>query len=582
MDYRRVARATIASALLISAFLGAFLSLSPSRRLLAAEPSSTPQPFAAVAIAGFDDLSTALGQVAAQLGYEEQFKPMLEFATGIDAVKKLNSAEPIAFFVACDGNSIAPFLRVPLANEPSEDDLASFRKGCDFINEKISDKTTKTINCAYSNGALYFTIDEFLPIAVKTPYDPKTLFREAPDGAAKIVTFNVNLTKLPKELIEAGTALLRQKISELASDADEDELADIEQTLEYYYGLFDSLGKVEWTLYVDQEGNIHTASTVTHKAKSYVAENLEKSSAEQTRWSKLAETPDAIAYSVAAGIFSDQAKTYNANHFKYTIKKNLSKPLDALKDDEVNYAFAQKLTNLFSEILEADLQADSYDFGVAALTTPAAIFCSTTTKPNAVKEALKVAADRLKSEFPQEFEQYVKLDAEKVAGYDISKFDASDFEGDLAQLNDYLNGKTLSIRFAVSDSAVVFAFGLGEEELDAVLRNVLEDSLHRAPQPNRSVFDLSKLAALIANETIALREAKAEDPDARAFFEVVDLVANAENAVLTTTQEVNKNVIKTDSVFPAEIVKLIGEAIPIIADRNIEDSGQDLDDIFDE
>ena len=547
-----------------------------------AAPEKTATVFATCSVASFNDLANVAERAADAINYKAQFDALREFAQESIGSSFFDLERPVSFAILADGESVAPALSCPLRDNPDQEKIEAFlqrvREGVvkidakKFENLEIKHFIQGSTLWAYlaDKGLDEATLKAALDSA-REEFDAP--FADVPEDSTPILAFDLNFTKLPKELIEAACAICRQKLAEIASE--EDVAEQIDQTFAYYFDAFNCVKRARATLAVDRDANLVSYLELSLRNKSFLAEQLEKSKEAQTRWAAIAELPNPIFVSVDAGVLAEQTKKYNANHFKQTTEENVLNQLDVLVDDPEDFELAKKIVEIVFNAIAADLKADRFDGGFAMLADPPAIvFAAEEASPKELKEAFKLIVERVAKDV-DDLDQCVKIDAENVDGFDVSKIDLP-CDKISSNLNPYFKGKSIVARLAFGENAVAFVLGLDAEQVEPIFAQILAKSAERAPQPTASTFDFAAAAKLLQGFL------DLQDDVRDVAMQSVDRVADAKNAKIVVEESYDDAVAKVKTTVGADLFAAIADVVKLNVQVDVEDDGGDIDDLFDD
>ncbi len=559
-------------ALLVCAPIIAILALAARATTNAAEPNNPV--FATVTIASLDDLQTAVSKVAEKLERQDMANVIFELARSQKYVALLDPEKPITIAFATNGDTVAPFVRVPLTD--FEPDALDALKG--LLEDRLDEFE---LELRVSDAGLYVGQKALMDFILSIPEEKLNIAPSAVSERAPLFAFDLNLTNAPEEILEAGASALRLKLAEGLSELEDDEqINQLDQIFDYLFDVFECVETMRVAFTIDESCAFVATFAASVKEGSFLADELERSQQTPTRWSALTSLPNSIYGNISTGVVSERDKelTKNAYAGLPELWDSLDE-LDVIVDDPENYELAKELLELLQKSAEKDGELDVNDSGLAILARPAAIIAgSVEAATEELREALGRIAARLQAENAK-FNDFIALDAEKIDDFDVSKITIPMSE--FCDLGNYAD-KSIAIRAAFAKDAVVLAIALADQEgkeLDELLAQVLAATKSPAPQPTDSILDLSQLAVLAQDILTSLSDEIELTDEAIATLKCVSENHDAKTAF---SSQYAANLLKMQMTASASIVDSIKAIVDNIEEAKLEDSGQDVDDLFDE
>ncbi len=545
-----------------------------------ATDSKETRAIAVVSSAGYDAVWAAAERIARELNFDGAIKAARAIYGDVQGVDR---EKPWGVVVATDGSEIVPFAFLPVA------DLEKLDWGAFDLKTKIE----TTPDGAFIGDNPRFRLLEkdgwlFAFEAGKEAFVPTTdptawLDGEGGEG---VLTLRVDLTATPAELLEAGFAALRQQAAENAP-TDEAALERLNATLEYYSATFDSLEQIRWTLDVDAAtGDLAWEAAVVCKDGSPLAETLAGARNAETRWSAIAETPNAVFAAVEAGKYStldrDFLEKRRANAFD-----NAKKALAIGLEDAAERALAEEALAVVEKCAKSALADGTFDSASAFACDP--VVFSAAGAPvdgSELTGAARKIFEKLKADEPkiaEKIDRFVKLDAETVDGFSVSKIDvpATEFEGETAaQGAASRREKTLAVRCGTSADAILLVVGLDSAEADAEFARIAAASKTKVPAPKRSAFAVAPLGRLALETFDALPELALTD----AARKTLERIAEANDARFEVEYAVDGRRCEARCVVKSGVFRLIGEVVRLnlAAKFGSGGEGEDVDELFEE
>ncbi|MGI6401695.1 MAG: hypothetical protein ACOX0A_06260 [Thermoguttaceae bacterium] len=498
-----------------------------------------------------------------------QYKELLTGLRGLVRTQyesMIDNSQPIGAVVAIDGDSVAPFVFIPLKDMSAPPDL--------------SKEPFKTLN---AHGVKYFVDEDVLFI---TPPElnkfvssvPKESYLPAPsaEGVDTIVKATLNIDEVPGELFEAGASALRQVFAELVEEGEIFDLQSVDNALAKYSELVDSIQQLQWILYVDPDSKLVAEITITVDPESALAP---VSKPEPTRWNAIAETPSAIFASAEAGANpTDFVQDVSEVYFR-AIHDNLLNAFDVEFDNHEVYEAAEEILGHIEKALVAEFQSTQYDSGFAVTSEPFSVaVASICAAPDELQKAADALVRRLcdaDSLFEDMFEME-EVEDYKVTSFKLNfddLFDEDDFE-DGAPLS--FKGQTFVLKCGFSSDALVVIATFDEAYAEEEFKRIVQNSKDLSPSKPEATFDVAQFAVLVRKLLASYSDV---NPVA---LEAVDVMANAKDAKIVLTDKSEGNVHRASVTFNRGFFEAYGEVtrLMMILGRGNNDEGVDLDELF--
>lgn len=548
---------------------------------IAGKGKAETRAVAVVAGAGYDAVWTAAERVAKELKFAEA----VEAARAIYGdVQGVDRSKPFGLVVATDGRDFVPFAFLPVENVEKLEFV-----GASDLKAKIETTPKGTFfNGAgkrlrlLEEGGWLFVCEAGKEKSVATT-DPTAWL--GADETDALLSFDVDLTAIPQELFEAGFAALRQKAAESAPVDDEAALEQFDATLDYYSATFEALERIRCELSVDSAtGDLVYRWTIDCKEGSALAETLAGARNAETRWSAIAETPNAVFAAVEAGKRSTFDDEFLAKRQKLSFD-NAKTALEIGLDDEDERALAEELIAVVEKFVASSTGDGTFDAASAFACSP--VVFSSAFAPADGRELTAAARkifDKLKNDDPknaEKIEKFVKLDAETVEGFSVSKIDAPTTglsEKAPEALAAYWSDKTFSVRFGTSADAVLLVVGIDPDEADAEFARIAAASKTKVPAPRRAslvVAPLGRWALDMIGESEDLTVAGRR---------TLERIAEADDVRFDVEYAIDGNRLDARCVVKSGFFRLIGDVVRInlAAKLGSGGEGEDVDDLFEE
>lgn len=553
------------------------------RTASANEPTSdkTWRPVAVVASAGYDAVWAAAEQVAKEMKLAEAVEAIRAI---YGDVQGLDREKPFGVVVATDGSEVVPFAFLPVASVEKLEFV-----GASDLKEKLETTAEGTfigdaprLRLLEKEGWLF--IFEAGKENVVPTSDP-TAWLDA-EGDAGVLTFWLDLTALPEELLEAGFAALRQKAAENAPTDDEAALEQFNATLEYYSAIFDSLERVRWSLNVDAAtGDLAWRCSIACEDGSPLRETLTGAQNAETRWGAIAETPNAVWAAVQAGKRSALDREFLAKQQAVAFD-NFKTALEIGLDSDEERALAEELFVALEKCAKSAAVDGTFDSASAFACEPT-LFASFAVAPvdgSELTDVVRKLIEQMKKNVPEksgQIDQFIKIGAETVEGFAVSKIDVPcvEFDAEAPEpLAAYWNDKTFVVRCGTNADAVLLVVGLDSAAVDAEFARIAAASKTKTPAPKRAAFDVAPLGRWALD---AFGESDALTGAAR---KTLQRIAEAEDARFEIEYSVDGNRLDARYVVKSEIFRLIGDLVRLnlAARLGSGGEGEDVDELFEE
>ena len=551
----------LASTILCASFLTCVFSAAP----VAADE---PRVIASFSVSSVDGLWNGGERVADAMKYGDLVKGIRGLFNARVKSDLLDPAKPLGVIVATNGDEVAAFGYLPLL-KPEEFDEAALAG----LKEKLLEIDQNLFQSAeffVANGALIVGKESQKNLISSVPADAFAV----PSGDAEtLVGVQINFEALPQEFVEAGSAVLRQKLAEMVGDENDDELLSVDRALANYSELVSSLKSIQWTLAADADSNLVSDFVLTAKPETDLAESLAKTAQTPTRWRAIADTPNAIAISIDAGDSSTTSFKVDAEHLRRAIHKNLEEMFDVLKDDPETLEFAKEIAEHVENAIVADIPSETYDSGFAISAEPLAlVFGSNCAAPNELQTALEKLVERLRETESVAIGEVAK---EEIDGYSV--LGATIPLDGVSDEIPFFKGKSVGAKIGFSKDAVLVVAALDPDSANATFERVATGSKETGPQTGESFFDASELAKAVQS-VLATRD------DVRPqAMKSIEAFVKAEDARIVSVQSYEGGVLQVKTTVRRGFFAPLGDVLRInLMGGGNGDEGQDIDDIFDD
>lgn len=557
-----------------SAFMATLLttSLFLFSTTLARADESTSKIVATVACPSVDSVFTGADRIGNAMKFNGFVEGIRILAKSCGCFDVLDPSRPIGIVVATDDNTVFPFLFFPIKDvEKNNSDvlnaaLAPFVEN--IANNKLPKESIPDAGFLV-NDLFIVTSSQF---AEKVKAIPQNAYLDSiQKGKGVLLTINANLDVLPKELVEAVSSVVRQKLAESIPD-DENKVKTIENSLAYFSDLLNSIQSLQYSLSVSPESSLVSTFKCNVVPGSPIAEHLQKNADVTTRWNSIATAPDAII----ASITSDEEyrpQGFDLDNVATIIHNNINQGLDALADRPTEHEVAVKIAALFEQALIAQIKTSKFDRAFAITNEPLTIVCGTNcADPENVKEGVK----QLIEEIAKKDEKISKgLSSEEIEGFEVATFKISLDEIVKTPNFPLPTDKDLAVKLGVSSDSALFILGIDSENADAEFKRIAAASKTHEKSQNAVTIDYVQIAKLAQS---LLKDNDSVNP---ILMQIVDKLAKAENVRTLVTQSYQDDAITCQSILTPEFFGVCGDVLRDTLTKNVQDEGEDLDELFD-
>lgn len=555
----------------------AFLISSIAPRAVADDaPTNAPAPkvVATLIFPGTNEACEGLARIADVMKYKSAFQGICEILKAKNSGSIADPTQPFGVAIATDGDKVAAFGFIRLADPETFDDSALEAFKTSLAENNGNNPLFKSFKGDFFlvNGLLFVGDPKLKDFYSSIPEDEYSI-PVAENGTTRLIDFQVKVDGLPKELAEAGAAVLRQQLAKIVGGADEDKIKEIDRALNEYSNLVNSISQLRWTLGIDVNANLVVESSITAADESELADIFEKTAQAQTRWNVVKETSDSVVATAEAGVARQLAQG-NADVARKTIRDNLLNSLDVLIDDPKNLDVAKEIVAHVEDAMVAGLQSGVYDRGVAVSANPLTVVVgASSSSSDSLKKAGNILLDNLK-ENNQAFADAVV--SEKIEGYDVVSLAVSKLDSE-KKAPPFFDGASPTVKIGASNDAVLIVASIDGERAASEFQRVAKGSTELAPQTNERVFDVSRLAAVVQ---AALSKCDNVRPVAA---QSVDCFIEAENAKIVSSRRFEGRLLASKTTITSGVFKALGDVIRVnMFSRADADEGEDIDGLFDD
>ncbi|MGN0930365.1 MAG: hypothetical protein ACI4NP_01460 [Thermoguttaceae bacterium] len=565
---KRVASALMAALLTTCCFL---LNATTTRA-----DESTPKIVASVVCPSVDSVFMGAGRIANAMkcnGFVETARLLAKSRGCFDV---LDPSRPFGYVLATDDNTVFPFFFFPVKDVEKNNEEALNTAIASLVEKIANDKLPNELipNAGFLVGDFFVvTQQDFKERTQAIPQNEYLDSIQKDNGV--LLTVNVNLSVLPKELIEAVSSLARQKLAESIPDDDENKLKSVEDSLANLSDLLNSIQALQYNLEVSSESALVSTFKCAFVPDSKIAEHLQKTADASTRWNAISATPNTILVSVEAGE-EYRATGFDFNNVASIIHENIKQGLDALADKPAEHEVAVKVAALFEQALLAQIKTPSYDRAFAITNDPLTIVCgSNCADPENVKEGVK----RLVEEVGKKDEKISKcLSSEEVEGFQVTSFKLS--LADIVKTPQFPlpTDKDLVAKIGVSSDSALLLLGIDSDNADAQFKRIAEASKTREKSQYALTIDYVQIAKLAK---IFIKDNQNVVPIVK---QIVDELANAENVRTLVSKTYQDNALTCQSTLTKEFFAVCGDVVRTQLNKSNAsgDEGKDLDELFEE
>ena len=537
---------------------------------------SSPKVVASVVCPSVDSVFKGAGIIANEMKYNGFVETARLLAKSRGCFDVLDPSRSFGYVLATDDNTVFPFFFFPVKDVEKNNEEALNAAIAPLVEKIANDRIPQELipDAGFLvDDVFVVTQQEFKERAQAIPQNEYLDSIQKDSGV--LLTVKVNLSALPKELIEAVSSLARQKLAESLPDDDENKLKAVEDSLANLSDLLNSIQALQYDLEVSSESAFVSTFKCAFVPDSKIAEHLQKTSNAATRWNAISATPNTILVSVEAGE-EYRATGFDFDNIASIIHDNINQGLDALADKPAEHEVAVKVAALFEKALLAQIKTPSYDRAFAITNEPLTIVCgSNCADPENLKEGVKQLVD----EVAKKDEKISKcLSSEEVEGFQVTSFKIS--LADIVKTPQFPlpTDKDLVAKIGVSSDSALLLLGIDSENADAQFKRIAEASKTREKSEYALTIDYVQIAKLAK---IFIKDNQNVAPIVK---QIVDELANAENVRTLVSKTYHDNALTCQSTLTKEFFGVCGDVLRTQLDKSNAsgDEGKDLDELFEE
>ena len=212
---------------------------------------STPKIVASVVCPSVDSVFTGAGRIANAMKCDGLAEGARFLATSRGCFDVLDESRPFGYVLATDDNTVFPFFFFPVKDVEKNNEEALNASIASLVKKIANDRIPQELipdAGFFVDDVFVVTQQEFKERAQAIPQNEYLDSIQKDSGV--LLTVNVNLSALPKELIEAVSSLARQKLAESLPDDDENKLKSVEDSLANLSDLLNSIQALQYNLEV--------------------------------------------------------------------------------------------------------------------------------------------------------------------------------------------------------------------------------------------------------------------------------------------------------------------------------------------
>ncbi|MDO5749364.1 MAG: hypothetical protein Q4Q42_06990 [Planctomycetia bacterium] len=537
---------------------------------------SSPKVVASVVCPSVDSVFKGAGIIANEMKYNGFVETARLLAKSRGCFDVLDPSRSFGYVLATDDNTVFPFFFFPVKDVEKNNEEALNAAIAPLVEKIANDRIPQELipDAGFLvDDVFVVTQQEFKERAQAIPQNEYLDSIQKDSGV--LLTVKVNLSALPKELIEAVSSLARQKLAESLPDDDENKLKAVEDSLANLSDLLNSIQALQYDLEVSSESALVSTFKCAFVPDSKIAEHLQKTSNAATRWNAISATPNTILVSVEAGE-EYRATGFDFDNIASIIHDNINQGLDALADKPAEHEVAVKVAALFEKALLAQIKTPSYDRAFAITNEPLTIVCgSNCADPENLKEGVKQLVD----EVAKKDEKISKcLSSEEVEGFQVTSFKIA--LSDIVKTPQFPlpTDKDLVAKIGVSSDSALLLLGIDSENADAQFKRIADASKTREKSQYALTIDYVQIAKLAK---VFLKDNSGIHPIVK---QIVDKFANAENVRTLVSNTYQDNTLTCQSILTKEFFGVCGDVVRTQLKKNLDkgDAGKDLDELFEE
>ena len=433
---------------------------------------------AVISVADLDTVVKTLKAVTTQAGYPDA---MADQEMQLAALQGFDKKQPIGIVILADDESFAGygFLPIPdISATPLGMFLAMGEKQADGSTLIPSMGMTPPIYIKQSGKWVFVSITE-LPRTL--PADPVKLL-EGMD-TQYLLGVKANVANLPNDLVMGALSMVRM-MAQMNAQTEQD-LENLDAAFDQIETLLDELKAFSFGISVTAQNDIVIDTSAEAVAGSVMAGDFAAMTSFKTNQIGFYQSQDSIVACLATGIMNAMLKKQYTSQlavFFEGVKEGIEDgDLDA---DEM--AAAKSVIDNVEAMLNSTIESGKIDAGVTWRKNGTLLVGATITDGDKLQQALEKSLVAV----PEEFQQFVKLNAEQFEGFAVSTIAVPlSLIPDPGEMPKGLASKTPTLLIAIKDTAIALAMGL-EETVLADLKKAITASKTPANVPE-TVFALT-------------------------------------------------------------------------------------------
>ncbi len=410
---------------------------------------------AVVSIADLDTAVKALKTVTTQAGYPDA---MAQAEATLSALQGFDLKQPIGIVVQADDESFGGYAFLPIS------DISAMPGLTDMVamGEKQSDGSVllpqmspfmPQIYIKQSGKWAFVSIKE---LPKNLPADPVKLL----EGMDKqyLLGVKANVANLPKELCVDALNGIRA-MAEMNAQTEED-LEAIGASFDQIETAMNELKTVNFGIAVTPQNDIVIETAAEAVAGSVMAADMASMAAFKTGQIGFYQPKDSIVAFIGAGVLNAMIKQqYVAQIDKFFEGAREGVEEGDLGKDEMTAAMSV-LDNV-EAMIKSTIESGKVDIGVTWQKNATLLAGAAITDGNKLQKALEESLVAV----PEEFRQYVKINAEQFEGFAVSTIAVPTSILPQEGMSKDLASRTMTLQIAIKDTAIALAFGLDDTVL---------------------------------------------------------------------------------------------------------------------
>lgn len=509
------------------------------------------KPILTVSESGYDNTWNTVDRLADAMGYGLFMKSFEEIRKNIAKEGGIKKDQPIGIVVLSDNKEFFPFFFAPIAK------FADFETLHNYLGENLENKKGKfyyrcndkvSIELLQKEGWLYgFAQGQ----ADKLPQGDPARFLNVQDKN-DLLSVRLYIENISNDLLDLAFAPIRQVFADKNVPSAQAEQLKI--ALDYIKKACRDFRSINYGIKVDSKNNLIFTTGAEVKPETEIAKTLGGLFTAKTRWNHLYDPNKSVV-----GVTSLKTNTSDSieflkqyyktqfDNYRAEIKKNVEKESDRKTVNAI-------LDNL-QKVVISTMTLPSYAYAMMLTPDPMIVVGSDLAEGALLCKTLEQIANYYKADNPDFFKEYVKLNAEKINGYNVSVLTLPLSTFNLTE--DWIKDKELFLKIGIKDNSLLCLLNVDKKAAEGYFKKLAESKVTEEPLPKQ----LGSLSLLNLGKLLDFGGPDSDKLD-KQFIQTRKILKQASpQAKITVSQEFQKNIYSCQLVWDAQCFKLIGDTI---------------------